>query len=120
MQIVVAVIFAFFYKLLDIIVHIPFGIHLTFCVEDNGNEKTPEVASFLCNRLISLLEYMLLNLPMLILFCLAAKWTDSWFWLICLLTTGFFKCLIVWIYPVMIMPEISSLSQLSESSEARH
>ena len=117
MQLIVAAAFAVIYKVLDIIVHIPFGAYQTFWIEkpEGLSEATP--CAFICQRLGILAEFILLNIPILLVLCAAATYSGKWLWLVCLLTTGIFKCLIIWLYPVIIMPIFSDFRLLENEKD---
>ena len=116
-QLAVAIPFGLIYKLLDIVVHMPFGIYVTWWIEipQGLSEATP--CSYLWERFAMLLEFLLLNVPVLLIICLAAHLSGNWLWLVCLLTTGIFKILILYMYPVVIMPIFSNFSLLEELEE---
>jgi len=117
MQLVVAIPYGLIYKLLDIVVHMPFGIYVTWWIEvpQGFSDATP--CTYIWERFAVLLEFALLNVPVLLIICLAALLSGKWLWLVCLLTTGFFKLLILYMYPVVIMPIFSSFTLLEEEEE---
>ena len=117
MQLVVALQFALQYKTIDIIIHIPFSIYRVFYIEipEGMSESTP--GSYVRERAIVLLEFVFINTPMLLVFCLIALWSGKWFWLVCILTTGIFKSIILYIYPVIVMPIFSQQILLSSIEE---
>ena len=89
------------------IVHIPFGLYLTFKIEVPAGMSEATLGDFICERLMTIIEYVLVSIIGLLVISIAAKISGNWLWLLFLLSTGLFKCLILILYPMFIMPLFS-------------
>jgi len=90
-----------------VLVHIPFGLYYTFKIEVPHGMSEATLGDFICERLMTIIEYVLLNNTGLLVISIVAKISGNWLWLVFLLFTGLFKCLILILYPMFIMPLFS-------------
>ena len=112
-----ALLYALMYKMIDIIVHIPFGVYRVFFMEKPEGISQSTTGTYVHERAIVLLEFVFINTPMLLVLCLIAKWSGKWLWLVCLLTTAIFKSIVLYINPVILCPIFSPHVLLSSIEE---
>ena len=112
MQLVVGLCYGIAYKLTDIVVHSPFGIYRTFWIEVDEGLSEATFGTYLCERFTILLEFTLLNIPIMLLLAYLVNISGWWLPVILLFATGIVKVLILWVYPTVIMPLFSEYSSL--------
>ena len=96
------------YKAVEILFMTPWTAYDTFCIEVAHGMSKATLGSFLMMRVIMLVEFIMLPLPV---FCFVAKvieWSGDYIWLSFLVATSIVELFLVWIYPRVIKPLTSS------------
>lgn len=100
------------YKLIDLIVHLPFGYYETFKVKKKYGFSEATCCSFIIEKLGTVIEFILLPLPLLLLVAKVDQWVGNYIILVFLLVTGVAKVGILYLYPMIIMPLFASYEEL--------
>ena len=92
----------------------PFSYVLTFGIDKPRGFSKATCCSVLCERLLLLFSFMLIEVPILALFAFGMQWTHDYLFLVCFFMTGVIRLVILYLYPVVIMPLFSSFEDLPE------
>ena len=114
MQLLVAVVFALVYKILDHLVHMPFTYFVTFAIDKPRGFSDATCCSVFGERVSMLLSFMLLEVPLLVLFAFGMQWAQEYLFLVCFFVTGIARLILLYLYPVLVAPLLSGYEDLPD------
>ena len=106
------------YRALEILFYTPWSLYETFYIETVFGFSKANAASFLVERVVMLIQFILLPLPVFILVVKLLEWTGDSFVLACFLLTAIVELVIIWLYPKVIHPLTASKEPFPEKYAA--
>ena len=102
------------YRALEIAFFTPFSAYLTFALQiPNGLSKSNPV-SFLISRMILLLQFVLLPVPVFLLVVKVSEWSGDYLVLVFFLATSSVEFIVMFLYPRIIHPITAKMSPLKD------
>ena len=115
LQLLVGVCSVITYKTGELVIFTPFAAYNTFYIEKVHGMSKATVCQFFVARLMMLVEFILLPVPVFLLIVKVMEWSQDYLVLVFFLATALVEIIIIWLYPKVINPLFADMKPLPEN-----
>ena len=114
MQLLCGLFCAVTFKAAEIAWYTPWAVYQMWCVEKKHGLAEPEVLTFIWGRIAEIISHMIMVVPVVLLIVKVMEWSGQWVFLVFFGSTALVKSIMMWLYPILIVPLFSQYEPMPD------